>query len=108
MKLGEEVVEWDRHAVVEALSVRDAELAQQRDRGGIADVLGDRLLPEAARDVDDGPDDETVGGRGAAFADELAVDLQDVEAHVLEVVERAEAGAEVVQREAAAELGQLI
>ena len=39
-------------------------------------------------------------------ADELAVDLDDVERQVLEVGERAEAGAEVVEGEAAAELGE--
>ena len=43
---------------------------------------------------------------GAAVADELAVDLEVVERQVLEVVERAEAGAEVVEREAAAEVGE--
>ena len=38
--------------------------------------------------------------------DELAVDLQVVERQVLEVVERGEAGAEVVERELAADLAQ--
>ena len=42
----------------------------------------------------------------AQLLDELAVDLEDVERQVLEVVERAEAGAEVVERELAAEVGE--
>ncbi len=91
-----------------ALAVVDAELAQQRDGRLVADVLGDRLLTQPARDRDDGLDHELVGARAAGVAHELAVDLQDVEVHVLEVVEGAEAGAEVVQREAAAELRQLV
>jgi hypothetical protein len=40
------------------------------------------------------------------MAHELAVDLQEVERQVLEVVEGAEPGAEVVQREPAAEAGE--
>ena len=43
-----------------------------------------------------------------AARDELAVDLQVVERQVLEVVERAEARAEVVEREAAAELREAL
>ena len=39
-------------------------------------------------------------------ADELAVDLEEVHRQVLEVVEAAVAGAEVVEREAAAERAQ--
>ena len=51
-------------------------------------------------------DHELVGAAGGQLRDELAVDLQVVERQVLEVVEGAEAGAEVVEREAAAELAQ--
>ena len=50
--------------------------------------------------------DQPVGLVAHAVGDELAVDLQVVERQVLEVVEGAEAGAEVVEREAAAELAQ--
>ncbi len=43
-----------------------------------------------------------------AVADELAVDLEEVERQVLEVVEGAESGAEVIQREPAAEFGEVL
>ena len=49
----------------------------------------------------------SVGCR-SRVADELAVDLEVVERQVLEVVEGAEAGAEVVEREAAAEVGEAL
>src|SRR5207245_8335921 len=41
-------------------------------------------------------------GVGAKAANEIAVDLEIVEGDVLQVVERAEAGAEIVQRKSAA------
>ena len=74
----------------------------------VADELGDRALAHAAGELDDGADHEPVGGVGGAVADELAVDLDEVEGQVLEVVEGAEARAEVVQGEAAAELAELL
>ena len=87
----------------EALRVVDAVAAQHADRRLVADELGDRLPAHAANDARERPDDELVGARDGQAADEVAVDLQVAERQVLEVLERAEAGAEVVQRELAAE-----
>lgn len=70
----------------------------------VADELGDRLGAEASGDVDYGLDDELIGGGVDELGDEPAVDLQVVELEVLEVVEGGKAGAEVVEREQAAEL----
>ena len=51
---------------VKPLRVVDAERPQQLQRGLVADELGDRLAPHAARDVDDRADDERVVARGRA------------------------------------------
>ena len=75
---------------------------QHRDRLVVADELGDRALAEPARHADDRLDDELVGA-AAGVGDEVAVDLQVRDGQVLEVEERAEAGAEVVDRQPAAE-----
>ena len=91
-----------RLAQVESLREVDPVLAQDLDRLVVADELGDRLAAEAAGDLDQGADDELVGLGVGQVLDELAVDLQVVELEVLEVVEGGEAGAEVVEREAAA------
>ena len=44
---------------------------------------------------------------GAEATDEVAIDLEIVEREMLQVIERAETGAEIVQREAAAPAPQL-
>ena len=93
-------------ADVKALGVVDALRAHEGLQLRVADELRDRLLAQPAGDPHDGLDDELVGLVAQAARDELAVDLQVVEGQVLEVVERAEARAEVVEREAAAELRQ--
>src|SRR5512133_3651281 len=96
----------DRLAEVEALRHVDAELAQQLDRGRLLDVLGDRLLAQTARDLDDCPDRELVGVVARQVADEVAVDLDQVEGQVLEVVEGPEPDPVVVDRDRATELRQ--
>jgi hypothetical protein len=53
-------------------------------------------------------DDELVGAIVGAVADELAVDLEVVERQVFQVVKGTEAGAEVVQGEAATQRGELV
>src|SRR5215217_7923717 len=93
-----------RLADVVALRVVHAEPGQQLERLLVADHLRHRALAEPARDVDDGLDHELVRAVVEARAHELAVDLEVVERQVLEVVEAREGGAEVVEREAAAEL----
>jgi hypothetical protein len=71
------------------------------------DEFGDRLFAEAVGELYKGLDDELVGAVFDAVADELAVDL-DVVRQVFEVVEGSEAGAEVVERESAAQCGELV
>ena len=58
------------------------------------------------RDADDRFDHELVDPSAGGVLDELAVDLDVVKRQMLEVVEGAEAGAEVVQREPAATIAQ--
>ena len=81
-------------------------VCQELLRFATLDALGDRAFAEALRDGDERRDDELVGAVGRAAGDELAVDLEVVEREVLEVVEAAEAGAEVIERETAPERGQ--
>ena len=59
--------------------------------------------PMPAHDADERLDDELVVREPGSAADEVAVDLQVAERQVLEVVKGAEAGAEVVERDGAAE-----
>src|SRR3984957_10993140 len=88
-------------AEVEALSVVDAEAGEQAGGLFAADVLGDCLLAHAGGDVDRCFGQEPGGFVASASFDDLAVDLEVVEREVLEVVEGAIAGAEVVERESA-------
>ena len=91
-------------AEVEALSVVDAEVGEQPDGFLVADELGDCAFAHAGGDVDCRFEQQSVSFAGAAVLDELTVDLEKVEGKVFEVVERAVTGAEVIQREPAAEL----
>jgi len=90
-------------ADVVPLGIVDAELPQPGDGRPVADELGDRLGSEPVRQRHDRLDHELVGRRGAEVADELAVDLEVVEVEELEVGEGREPGAEVVDRQLAAE-----
>ena len=98
----EDLGERDGSADVVALGVVDAESCDHALGLVVGDELGDRFFAEASGDPDDGLDHELVDLSAGGVLDELAVDLDVVERQVLEVVEGAEAGAEVVQREAAA------
>ena len=100
------LVEVDRTAQVESLGHVDAVFAQHLGRAVVLHVLGDRRLAEAAGDLHDRLDGQLVGVRARHVADEGAVDLDQVEGDPLQVVEGAEAGAVVVDRHLAAELGQ--
>ena len=100
-------LERRRPAEEVALGLVDAELAQQRDASprrptcsATVRLPRPRAMPTTAWIT------SWSVAVARAVAHELAVDLEEVERQVLEVVERAEAGAEVVEREAAAELGQ--
>jgi len=92
-----------RPAHLKALRAVHAQLAQQLDRVLVADPLGDRAHAHAPGDVHQGAHQQPVVRAGAQSADELAVDLQAAEGQALEVVEGAEAHAEVIQRQGAAE-----
>src|SRR4051812_6412485 len=63
------------------------------------DPLGDDGLAEAAAEAGDGIDDRRVGGIVLEPANEAAVDLYDVDRELLEMRERGEAGAEIVERD---------
>ena len=67
-------------------------------------LLGDGPLVEHVRDVGDRADHRHRQVRLLQVAHEAAVDLEVIDVQVLQVAERAEPGAEVVEREAAAEL----
>src|SRR5581483_10213903 len=104
---GKRLPDRRRTPEVVPLAVVDAEAVEQFPGGVVTDELGDRARAETPSDVDDGLDDEPVGRVGDEVGDELAVDLQVVEVEVLEVVERGEARAEVVEREFATERAQI-
>jgi hypothetical protein len=106
-KVRPQLVDRLRAPDVEALHVVDAVVAQQLDGPVVAHELGDRGLAELAGELHDGLHHRLVGVALAQVPDEVAVDLQELERQVLEVVERAEAGPEVVQREAAADPPEL-
>jgi hypothetical protein len=91
---------------VEALAVVDAKACEDLDGPQVLDVLGDRALPHPVGDLHDRGDEDPVSFVLGTAADELAVHLQVIEWQVLEVVERAEAGAEVIERELASQLGE--
>ena len=95
-------------ADVVALGVVDAEASDHAFGVFVGDELGDRLFAEALGDADDGFDDELVDASAGRVFDEFAVDLDVVEWEVFEVVEGAEAGAEVVEREAAAVVAEVL
>src|SRR5205807_631254 len=90
-------------ADVKTLRVLDAERPQQAQGGGVLDALGDRVRTEAAREPCECLHDELVVPRSGQAADEAAVDLQILEGQVLEVLEGAEARAEVIEGDRAAQ-----
>src|SRR3954463_3716954 len=103
---GERVLDRDGPAEVEALGEVDAELADGLEDVLVRDELGEARRAEAGGTPPAPLDDEPVRRVLAHAADELAVDLEDVEVEVLERRERGEAGPEVVEREPAADTPQ--
>jgi hypothetical protein len=79
-------------------------LAQELDRLLVAHGLGDRLDPQTPGDADDRADHVPVDLATGETLDELPVELDEAHRQVLEVVERPEAGPEVVDGQARAEL----
>src|SRR4051794_13521791 len=91
-----------------ALAVVDAAVAQDGERALVLYALGNRLRAELARHRHDGADDRPVVRAVAGVAHEARVDLQVVDGQASQVGDRAEAGAEVVEREPAAEFAETI
>src|SRR5215217_128026 len=89
---------------VETLGIVDSQFSQQIHRRFVAHILGDCLLPEPTGDVDRRTDQQLVGRAGRTGANELAIDLEQVEWKVLQVVETAKACSEVVKRKPTTEL----
>src|SRR5882757_1792395 len=89
-----------------ALSVVDTETAQHVDDFQILGKLRDRLFAGQMTDLVDGAHHFAVDGIVQYFFDETAVDLQKIHREVFQVSERRQAGAEVVERELAAQFLQ--
>src|SRR4051794_18559175 len=94
----------NRRRVVEALREVAADRGQDRARGGRLDALGDDPQAERAAERRRRGDDRAVGGIAVHRHHERLVDLELVDGQPLEMLERGVARAEVVEREAAAEL----
>ena len=93
---------------MEALGHVDAVLAQHLRRRVVLDELGDRRLAEAAGDLDDRLDGELVGvAAGMSRMKEPSILIRS-KGMLLQVVEGPEAGAVVVDRDLAAELGEAV
>ena len=91
----------------EALAVERAHVGKDLHHLPVLDPLRDHLLVQIASDIAQRFDEDAVALVGSQVADEAAIDLQIVDVEALQVVERAEARAEIVEREAAAQLLQL-
>ena len=95
----------ERPAEDVALDLADAELADQVQVVVGLDAFGGGVHAERFGQRDDGADDGAVAvGRRGGAADEALVDLDLVERRLLQIAERAVAGAEIVEREPDAEI----
>src|SRR6266568_6791711 len=97
---------WLGHAV--ALSEIHADLAQQRYDAVAVDEFRDGLLVGDMADAVDGLDHRAVDWIVGHVFDEPAVDLEEIHGQMLQIGKRGHPGAEVVQREAAAERLHLV
>ena len=84
----------------------DAIFDEQGKRLGVLDALGDRLVAEILGEACNGLDEMLVGLVRGQVPDEVDVDLQVCQLECLEVREAREPGAEVVKRDAAADVGK--
>src|SRR3954451_14672676 len=100
------VLERRRRADQEPLRVVDADLTQAHKRLAVLYELGDGLHSEALGDLDHRLDEHLVGAAAGHVADELPVDLDVVDRKLLEVGERPESGAEVIEGAATPEAGE--
>src|SRR5246127_5787842 len=89
-----------------ALRVIDAEAGEHLDDLGVLGKLGDRLLAGEVPDLVDRAHHLAVDRIAQDLAHEAAVDLEVIDGEVLEVSEGRQPGAEVIERELAAELFQ--
>src|SRR4029077_15367905 len=89
-----------------ALRVVDAEASEHLDDLGVLGEFRDGLLAGEVPDLVDRADHLAVDRVAQDLAHEAAVDLEVIDREVLEVTERGEPGAEVIERELAAELLQ--
>src|SRR5690606_7358785 len=89
-----------------ALDEIDAERASRLERRAILDLLGDDTEIERARQLDHRADHLAVHAVLGKIARVDAVDLQVVEGQILQVRERADAAAEVFERETTADAVQ--
>src|SRR5256885_2541085 len=87
-----------------ALRVVDPETGEHLDDLGVLGELGDGLLAGEVPDLVDRAHHLAVDRIAQDLAHEAAVDLEIIDREVLEVAERGQSGAEVIQRELAAEL----
>src|SRR5579859_1886504 len=92
----------------EALHEVDAEIAQLAFDFGILDEFGDGLLAEQLGDVLDAAHGGVVDRIFIHVFNELSVDLDVIDRQLLEVMERGNASAEIVEREADADLAHLL
>src|SRR5690242_16837276 len=93
-----------RHAV--ALRVVHAEAGEHLDDLGVLGEFRDGLLAGEVADLVDRPHHLTVYRIAQDLAHEAAIDLEVIDREVLEVTERGEPGAEVIECELATELLQ--
>ena len=93
---------------MEALRKVDADLLELGEHRSGLDPLGHRRDAERAPDLADGLHHAAVDRVLRHICDELTVDLQEIDRQRLQVPERREAAAEVVEREAAAARAQFL
>ncbi len=86
----------------EALDRIDADPFQDIDRLDVLDTFRHGLRPELVGDVVDRLDDGAVDAAPLEVLHEGAVDLHEVDGEALQIVEGAEAGAEIVEHDGAA------
>lgn len=91
------IAEWEGSLHTETLCVIHASGAQLGDDGVVLDELGDALQAQGMADVCDCPDHGRIHRFVQHVAHEGAIDLQIVDRQVLEVGERRQAAAKIVQ-----------
>jgi hypothetical protein len=89
-----------------ALDVVAAPVAQHHRGFLVLHPFGDRLDSEPARQIDQRLHEGAIVGRARDVLHEGAVDLHDIDAELAQIPERGVAGAEIVDRDPAAEILQ--